>query len=295
MSAIERYKEYINRQVPDKWYRFRLPSLNRLVGGKGVKGGRLIQVLGSKSTGKTTLAYNLLQETSQTEKILFVDFERTYDAEYARLLGINTDNIILLKTDTAEEGLQAAIDFVKEGIVLAVIIDSISNIVTESEIEKDLTESDKIGAAASLTTRWLKRIIPVLDNTGALCVVINQYRSNISTLSRKITKPYGALQLQYQTSLTIELTRVENKDDTAKIEAFVEKIKQTGKERSRVEFYLNHGKGFDLELDIINLAIEQEVIKKSGKWYYYGDLKANGIEQARSFPLQEIERLIHVE
>jgi recombination protein RecA len=285
----KRYKQFINIESPERWYKFSLLSLNRLVGGKGVRGGRILQLLGDKSSGKTTLALDLARDTQKQEEIAaIIDFERTYDPDYAEFLGVDTESLVLVKPDTAETGLAIAEELIDSGVML-VIIDSIAAPITNSEREKDLNDSEKMAASAGLITRFLKRMIPKLDNTGALLVLINQNRANISTMSRKEKKPFGALAIQYLSSTTLELARIKNGENESIVQVFVEKNKQGGIERLKAEITLAYGKGFDVFGDILLLALEQEIITKRGAWFYYGDMKAQGMEQAKLlFPIEEI-------
>lgn len=290
----KRYKQFINIEVPDEWFVFSLLSLNLLVGGKGLRGGRIVQFLGNKSSGKSTLALDIIKNAQQSGKLCaIIDFERTYDSEYARFLGLNIDDIILVKPDTAETGLDIAEQLVDSGVSV-VVIDSIAAPITNSEREKDLTDNEKMAASAGLITRFLKRMIPKLDNSGALLILINQNRANISTMSRKETKPFGATAIQYLSSVTIELARIKNGEDESTVQIMTEKNKQGGIERRKAEIIMEYGKGFDISGDVLALAIERGIIDKKGSWLTFEDLRCQGIEQAKTaFPLDTIkERLI---
>lgn len=294
----KRYKEFINIKVPDEWFVFSLLSLNLLVGGKGLRGGRIVQFLGNKSSGKSTLSLDIIKNAQQAGKVCaIIDFERTYDPEYARFLGLNTDDIILVKPDTAETGLDIAEQLIDSGVSV-VVIDSIAAPITKSEKEKDLNDNEKMAASAGLITRFLKRMIPKLDNSGALLILINQNRANISSMSRKETKPFGAQAIQYLSSVTMELSRIKNGEDESIVQVMTEKNKQGGIERRKAEITMEYGKGFDIPGDIIALAIEQDLINKRGTWLYYGsEYKAQGFEQAKTlFPIESIrERLMNTD
>lgn len=290
----KRYKQFINIEVPEIWYTFSLLSLNLLVGGKGLRGGRIVQFLGNKSSGKSTLSLDIIKNAQEAGKLCaIIDFERTYDPDYARFLGLNTNDIILVKPDTAETGLDIAEQLIESGVSV-VVIDSIAAPITNSEREKDLNDSEKMAASAGLITRFLKRMIPKLDNSGSLLILINQNRANISTMSRKETKPFGATAIQYLSSVTIELARIKNGEDESIVQVMTEKNKQGGIERRKAEITMEYGKGFDISGDILSLAIEHGIIDKKGSWFMFEDLKCQGIEQAKTaFPLDVIkERLI---
>jgi len=286
----KRYKQFINIEVPEIWYPFSLLSLNVLVGGKGLRGGRIVQFLGDKSSGKSTLSLDIIKNAQEANKTgAIIDFERTYDPEYAGFLGLNTDDIILVKPDTAETGLDIAEQLIDSGVSV-VVIDSIAAPITNSEREKDLNDSEKMAASAGLITRFLKRMIPKLDNSGSLLILINQNRANISSMSRKESKPFGAKAIQYLSSITLELARIKNGENESIVQVMVEKNKQGGIERRKAEITMDYGKGFDISGDILVLAIEQGLIDKRGAWLYYADKKAQGFDQAKTlFPIEQIK------
>lgn len=290
----KQYKAFINPVVPETNFTFSLPSLNRLVGGS-VRGGRILQLLGDKSTGKTSLALDLVMNAQRDSKVCaYIDFERTYDQEYARFLGVDTDTLILVKPDTAETGFMIAEKLIEADVSL-IVIDSIAAPVSNNEIEKDVTDNERMAGTAGLITRFLKRMIPKLDNSGALLVLINQNRANISTMSRKESKPFGARFIQYAASITIELSRIKNGDDESIVKAFTEKNKTGGKERSMCEVTMTYGMGFDVAIDVLLLALEMKLVDKKGNWWYSldGTIKANGIEQAKSlFPIDYLKEQV---
>lgn len=291
----KKYKDFINIETPETWFQFSLPSLNRLVG-KGIKGGTILQLLGDKSTGKTSLALDLVANAQKEYTCAYIDFERTYDIEYARFLGVDTDSLILVKPDTAETGFMIAEKLIEADIKL-IVIDSIAAPVSNNEIEKDVTDNERMAGTAGLITRFLKRMIPKLDNSGALLILINQNRANISTMSRKESKPFGARFIQYAASTTIELARIKNGDDESIVQAYTEKNKTGGKERSKCEIVMTYGKGFDVAVDVINLAIEFHLTERKGAWYNTSvngiDYKAQGMEQAKElFPIEQLKALV---
>jgi recombination protein RecA len=294
-DILKKYKDVINTETPEYWYPFSLLSLNRLVGNlKGLRGGRMYQFIGEKSTGKSTLSLDLIANAQRYGKVCaYVDFERTFDKEYAQKLGVDLDNLIIVKTDTAEQSLTIVEELIKAGVLL-IVLDSIPAAVPSSESDKDYSDNEKMASAAGFITRFCKRIIPILDNYGAIVIVINQNRANFSTLSRKETKPFGPKQLQYSVSLTLELARIKNGDDETRVQALVEKSK-IGVERQRAEFTMIYGSGINKEEDLLTLALEYDIIQKTGSWFKYGELKAQGMENAiTTFPLDEIrERVLH--
>jgi recombination protein RecA len=294
-KLLKEHKAIINKPVEDVWYPSSLPSINSLLGGKGLRGGRLHQIIGNESSGKTTVSLDfLVQEQKRGNIVAYIDFERTFDPLYAKTLGldISEERFIRVTADDAETGLHLSEELVKSGIT-AFIIDSIPAALPSSEKEKDLTESAKMAVSAGYITRWCKRIIPLLDNYNALGIVINQNRANFSQMSPKETKPFGAKQLQYSVSSTIELRVLKREEDQKHIQATVEKTKQGSTERAKCEFVIEYGVGVDVARDVLMLALEKEIIKKSGAWFMFREIKAQGMDQAKQmFPIEEIKGML---
>ena len=297
-DLAKEYKDFINTTAPIEWYQFSLISLNKIVGGKGIKGGRVIQLLGNKSSGKSSLALDLIANAQKNGKTCaYIDFECTYDSDYASFLGVNTDDLIVVNTDTAENGFMLCEKLVDSGVSL-IVIDSIAAPVSKSELDKDLNDNEKMASTAGLITRFLKRMLPRLRNTGALLVVINQNRANISSMpNAKATKPFGASALQFAITLNIELVRIKNGEDETIVQCFTEKNKQGGKERSKCEIIMSYGEGFDVAHDVIINALELGILDKKGNTYYTTidevEYKAVGMKQAKEkLPIEKLREMI---
>lgn len=293
-DILKQYKGMVNVERQETYIPFSSPTLNTLVGGKGVRSGRLIQLIGDKSSGKTTLALDLVRnaqkivnDKGEPRGVVYVDFERTYDPAYAAICGVDTDNLFVVTPPSTELGFEIVEEVAKAGAAL-IVIDSVPAAVPSIELEKEYTEEQKMAIGASIITRFCKRIVPVLDDHNVLLVVINQWRANFSTMSKRVVSPYGPKQLQYSSSLTIELTRIKNEDVRTTVQVVVEKSKQ-GKEREKAEIIIGYAQGLDIAADIILNAIERGIVTQSGAWFKYGELRAQGMENAKSiFPIEEL-------
>lgn len=294
-DVLRKYKDIINTETPEYFYPFSLISLNQLVGDmRGLRGGRMYQFLGKESTGKTTLSLDIIANAQKNGHMCcYVDFERTFDNEYAEKLGINLNDLLIVRAQTAEDALTVVEELLKSG-VMVVVIDSIPAAVPKIEADKDYNEAEKMASNAALVNRMCRRFVPLLSNSGAICIVINQYRANISTMSRKETKPFGAMILQYTVSLTLELARIKNEEDETQVQVTVGKSK-IGIERKRVVITLVYGSGLSYEEDVLTLALEHDIIQRKGAWFYYGDNKYQGMDNAiQNMPIEEIkERLLN--
>jgi recombination protein RecA len=161
-----------------------------------------------------------------------------------------------------------------------------------SEVEKDYEDTEKMAVAAGFLTRALKRFITLADVYTATIIFINQFRANISTFARKESKPYGSRALQYAVSVSIELSRIKTEEQKTTIQAMIAKNKTgAGLEGAKVEYTIDYGKGFDIAGDTLTTALQYDIIQRKGTWWYYGDLKAQGLEQAKQlFPIDAIRR-----
>jgi recombination protein RecA len=285
-NVLKEYNKFINVTTPVTYFPSSLLSLNEILGG-GLRSGRLYEIVGDRSAGKTTLSLDFIANAQKNGyTCVYVDFERTYDEVYAKTCGVS-DDLIIVKADTTETGLTIVEELIKAGAKV-IVIDSIPAAVPSSEMDKDYNDSEKMASAAGIITRFCKRIVPIADNHGAIIITLNQYRANISTMSRKEKKFYGPFQLHYTASAIIELVRIKNEDTNTIVRATLDKNK-TGAEKLSCEFTVIYGKGLDVAAEVIEYAIDKGIIQKKGAWYYYGELKAQGLEQAKElFPIGEI-------
>lgn len=272
---------------------FSLPSLNRIIGNKdGLMSGRILELVGGESTGKSTLALDLIKNAQRLNKTcLYVDLERTFHAPYAQACGVDIHTLHIAYPDTAENTL-TLIERSAANYDL-IILDSIPVLLPKDELEKDYNDSAKMAAAAGLLTRFFKRAVPLLDTHNTLFVTINQYRANISTMARVDKKPYGPHQLRHALTWRVELARGVREESRVPIIAKVTKNKLAPEQRV-CEYNLVYGAGLDVARDILARAIEYNIIEKSGTWYTYSGLRAQGLEKASIvFPLEELWKKLY--
>lgn len=286
------YAKFINIKLPEIYYRTSLLSLNELIGGKGIKGGRFLQIIGYERVGKTTMAMDIIKNAQlDGHTAAFVDIERTFDPDYAATLGVDTDKLLMVYPETSEQAMQIIEALVKSGDVKIIVLDSVPAMLPSSELEKEYTDSEKMGSSALLLSRAIRRLTPILSNHGALLILINQWRANISTMAKSDKKPYGANALRYATGLKLELARVKNESGKATVQIVLEKSKQSGTEGGKIEVSLKHGYGFDVEDDILTLALQLGIVTMNGNSVYvYGDEKIRGRDKAKEqLPMQKIK------
>ena len=278
-------------------------SLNRALGSsKGIRGGTIMQLLAEPGHGKTTLALDYLAQaqkqgikdvsltigkTTRTINSLFVDLERTFDTEYAKLLNVDVTKLLVYRPDYAEQCLPQIEYFLSQGIQV-VIFDSVPAIVTKDEFEKEVDDPARMAGAANLLSRWIVRLIGPVDNADALFIFVNQYRANLSPMARSDKKPFGPRSLRYFSRIILDLVKVRNEEDKSHIQATVSKNKQAAEGR-RCDYLMLKGKGLAPAYDLMSLALEYDIIHKSGAWYEYQGQKAQGLDNCvLTFDLESI-------
>lgn len=271
------------------------PTLDRIIG--PIRGGSILQLLAENKNGKTSLAYaiiaanqgraNVVEVEIEKEKALvnavWVDVERTYDEEYAKQCGVDIDKLLVVTTDYVEDSMIVVESLLAKGLQLFVY-DSVPASLPKTESEKDMDDSAKIASAAGLLSRWMIRLIPLVDNANALFIMINQYRANMSPMARSDKKAWGARALQYYSTVILELVRIKNEDGISTVEVKVTKNKLDAEGKS-TQLYLVHGEGFDIRRDKLTILLDEGIVQKSGSWFVdtrTGN-KVQGIEKALEF------------
>lgn len=287
-----------------------LPSLNRAIGDlRGIQGGSLVQLLAEAGHGKTTLALDYLaqaqragiknvsitmgKETTEINAV-FVDLERTFDPVYAERLGVDLSKLAVYKPDFAEQALPVLEHLLEQGLQV-VIFDSVPAMITKDEFSKDVDEPARMAGSANLLSRWLIRIIGLVDNADAVVFFINQYRANISPMARSEKKPFGPRALRYYSKIILELVKIRTEDTRSTIQLTVTKNKQSS-EGSRIEYFMKKGYGVSGDLDVFSLAVEFGLVRKSGSWFEYKGAKAQGMESAiEAFDMAELKSEVEKE
>ncbi len=305
LSAILKdYERYLSIGSDPReyiYYPSSIIALNKAIGDvRGVRSGSVIQLVAEPGRGKSTVAMDFIAQAQKNGLLkdiklpsgrvinaVYADFERTYDPDYAKLLGIDNDKILLVKTNYAEETFDILLALLEAGLRM-IIIDSISMTIPKANEGKSQQENEKVAAEAKAIGRFLKQAIQLVDNADALLILINQFRANLAPMAMTDKKAFGAMMIQYAIRASVTLIRTKREDTRMHIQAFVEKTKlgATGK---KIEFDIVHGKGLDSAFHIIELATEFDIVKKKGAWYYYGDIGAQGKNNIHKLPIEEIK------
>jgi recombination protein RecA len=270
-------------------------SVNLAVGNpKGIEMGRIIQLVGKPSSGKSTLSLDIIRQYQQEHNadVFYIDFERSFDPEYAQSCGVDIERVFRIHPDTTEQGFDIAEAVLQEEEHRLIVVDSVAAARPSSEDGKAYGDNPKMASSAGLLTRFCNRINPLLDNTGSTLIMINQLRKNFSMMSPETEIPFGGMALSFYTALTIHLTRIKSEDIRQTVQAVIQKNKK-GAPKHRTEFKIVYGLGVDHIEDILTLAEQYNIIQKGGAWYTYGDLKVQGLQRAgEQFPIKEITQKV---
>ncbi|MEG0805550.1 MAG: recombinase RecA [Lachnospiraceae bacterium] len=275
-------------------------SLDIALGLGGVPRGRVIEVFGPESSGKTTVALHMVAEVQKAGGIAgFIDAEHALDPIYAKKIGVDIDNLYISQPDNGEQALEITETMVRSGAVDIVIIDSVAALVPRAEIDGDMGDSH-VGLQARLMSQALRKLTAVISKSNCIVIFINQLREKVGVMFGSPETTTGGRALKFYSSIRLDVRRIETLKqggemvgNRTRIKVVKNKIAPPFKE---AEFDIMFGEGISREGDILDLASECGVINKSGAWYAYKDEKiGQGRENAKGFLKQNPEICKEVE
>ena len=263
-------------------------SLDIALGIGGLPRGRVVEIYGPESSGKTTVALHAVANVQRAGgTAAFVDAEHALDPEYAKKLGVDTDNLIVSQPDTGEQALEIADILVRSGGVDILVIDSVAALVPKAEIEGEMGDSH-VGLQARLMSQALRKITGALNTTGTTAIFINQLREKIGVFFGSPETTTGGKALKFYSSVRLDVRRIETLKEGTEPVGNRTRVKVVKNKMAppfkQAEFDILYGQGISKEGGIIDLGVEHGFVKKSGAWYTYeGDQLGQGKENARNF------------
>ncbi|GAA0550937.1 recombinase RecA [Paractinoplanes ferrugineus] len=263
-------------------------ALDVALGVGGLPRGRVIEIYGPESSGKTTVALHAVANAQRNGGIAaFIDAEHALDPEYAKALGVDTDALLVSQPDTGEQALEIADMLIRSGALDIIVIDSVAALVPRAEIEGEMGDSH-VGLQARLMSQALRKITGILSNSGTTAIFINQLREKIGVMFGSPETTTGGRALKFYSSVRLDVRRIESLKDGTDVVGNRTRVKvvknKVAAPFKQAEFDIMYGKGISREGSLIDVGVEQNIIRKSGAWYTYdGDQLGQGKEKAREF------------
>ncbi len=263
-------------------------ALDVALGVGGLPKGRVVEVYGPESSGKTTLALHAIAEAQKAGGIAaFIDAEHAFDRFYAQKLGVDVENLLVSQPDNGEQALEITENLIRSGAIDIIVIDSVAALTPKSEIEGEMGDS-KMGLQARLMSQALRKLTSTISKTATCCIFINQLREKIGVFFGTPETTTGGKALKFYASIRLDVRRIETLKDGQDAVGNRTRVKVVKNKMAppfkQAEFDIIYGTGISREGSLIDLGVEVGVVKKSGAWYTYeGDQLGQGKENSRSF------------
>lgn len=266
-------------------------SLDIALGIGGIPRGRVIEVYGPESSGKTTVSLHMIAEIQKCGGIAaFIDAEHALDPKYAKNIGVDIDELYISQPDTGEQALEIAETMVRSGAIDIVVVDSVAALVPKAEIDGEMGDRH-IGLQARLMSQALRKLTPIVSKSKCIVVFINQLREKIGVMFGSPEVTTGGKALKFYASVRLDVRKIdviksggERVGNRTRVKVVKNKIAPPFKE---AEFDIIYGRGISREGDILDLAANIDVINKSGSWYTYGEVKIGQGREAAKIYLEE--------
>ncbi|MEC9456568.1 MAG: recombinase RecA [Candidatus Neomarinimicrobiota bacterium] len=263
-------------------------SLDVALGVGGVPKGRIIEIYGPESSGKTTLALHIVAEAQKSGNYAaFIDAEHAVDPEYSKKLGVNTEELLISQPDNGEQALEICETLVRSGALDVIVVDSVAALVPRAELEGDMGDSH-MGLQARLMSQALRKLTGTVSRSNTTVIFVNQIREKIGVMFGNPETTPGGRALKFYSSIRMEIRRIttlkdggESVGNRVRVKVVKNKVAPPFKQ---TEFDLMYGQGISFEGDILDLAVSGNIVEKTGAWFSYGDMKiGQGRENSKQY------------
>src|SRR5712691_6799292 len=275
-------------------------SLDLALGIGGLPRGRVVEVFGPESSGKTTLCYHVMAAAQRGGGLAaFIDAEHSMDPTYAGRIGVNIDELLVSQPDNGEQALEIAEMLIRSGAIDVLVVDSVAALVPKAEIEGEMGEA-QMGLQARLMSQALRKLTAIVSKSGTSLIFINQIREKIGVLFGNPETTTGGRALKFYSSIRIDIRRIASLKDGDVVVGSRTKVKVVKNKVAapfrQAEFDINYGEGISRAGELIDMGIEAKLVEKSGAWLSYGDLRiGQGRENAKQFLKENPELAMEIE
>lgn len=275
-------------------------DLDIALGIGGVPKGRIIEIYGPESSGKTTVALHIIAESQKNGgAVAFIDAEHALDPSYARKIGVNTESLIVSQPDTGEQGLEIAEALVRSGAIDVLVIDSVAALVPRAEIEGEMGDSH-VGLQARLMSQALRKLAGTISKTNCVAIFINQLREKVGVMFGSPEVTTGGRALKFYASVRLDVRRIESIKSADAVIGNRTRVKVTKNKVAppfkQAEFDIMYNEGISRTGNIVDVGVKENIVQKSGAWFSYGDIRlGQGRENSKTYLKDNPEVALEIE
>lgn len=275
-------------------------ALDIALGIGGLPRGRIVEIYGPESSGKSTIATTVVARAQQLGgRCAYIDAEHAMDPAYAQAIGVDIDDLLVSQPDTGEQALEITDMLIRSGALDVIVIDSVAALTPKAEIEGDMGDSH-VGLQARLMSQALRKITANLNRSNTVCIFINQLREKIGVMFGSPETTPGGRALKFYSSVRLDIRRIESIKDGTEVVGNRTRVKVVKNKVAppfrQAEFDIMYGKGISLEGSVLDIAVEFGIVKKSGAWFTYeGEQLGQGRENAKRYLMENLAMMIEID